>query len=169
MSPHSVDPRVAQIGRLYEHLGWADAELARGITKPGVPAEAVREYAHVAGAEEIWLSRIERRDPTAPVWPEFGASEAVALAKRTAAGFRGLISAVNDATLDAPIKYANSAGKTFATPLGDILLHVAMHGQYHRGKVNLLLRQGGLEPVPVDFIGFARGVAAAVTPRKSEG
>lgn len=164
-----VDPRVAQIGRLFDHLAWADAELAHGVLEPGAPSEAVREYAHIAGAEETWLSRIERRDPTAPVWPEFGARDAVALAKRTAAGFRGLISAVNDATLDAPIKYSNSAGATFVTPLGDILLHVAMHGQYHRGKVNLLLRQSGSEPVPVDFIRFARGVAAAVTPRKTQG
>jgi uncharacterized damage-inducible protein DinB len=163
------DPRVAQIGRLYEHLAWADAELARGITRSDVPAEAVREYAHIAGAEETWLSRIERRDRTAPVWPEFGATEAITLAKRTAAGFRGLISALNDATLDAPLKYTNSAGKTFATSLGDILLHVAMHGQYHRGKVNLLLRQGRCEPVPVDFIGFVRGIAAAVTPRATGG
>ena len=29
---------------------------------------------------------------------------------------------------------------TFTTPLGEILLHVALHGQYHRGKINLLLR-----------------------------
>jgi uncharacterized damage-inducible protein DinB len=59
------------------------------------------------------------------------------------------------------IGYTNSAGRSFVTPVGDILLHVALHGQYHRGKVNLLLRQAELEPAPVDFIGFVRGVPAA--------
>jgi uncharacterized damage-inducible protein DinB len=49
------------------------------------------------------------------------------------------------------------------TPVGDILLQVALHGQYHRGKVNLLLRDAALPPAPVDFISFARGVPAATT------
>jgi uncharacterized damage-inducible protein DinB len=40
-----------------------------------------------------------------------------------------------------------------------------LHGQYHRGKINLLLRQAGLAPAPVDFISFVRGVPAATTRR----
>jgi len=38
----------------------------------------------------------------------------------------------------------------------DILLHVAMHGQYHRGQINQLLRGAGLEPISVDYIVFVR-------------
>ena len=38
---------------------------------------------------------------------------------------------------------------------------MALHGQYHRGKVNLLLRQGGHAPAPVDYVAFVRGVPAA--------
>jgi hypothetical protein len=40
---------------------------------------------------------------------------------------------------------------------------VVLHGQYHRGKVNLLLRQEGEQPAPTDYIAFVRGVPAAVT------
>jgi uncharacterized damage-inducible protein DinB len=152
---------VAQIARLFDHLVWADAELARGVVRPNAPADAIREYAHVAGTEEVWLSRIEHRTPTAAIWPELSAPDAASLAARAGAAFTALINRLNDATLDAPIKYTNSAGKTFATPLGDILLHVAMHAQYHRGKVNQMLRQGGADPAPVDFIAFVRGVPAA--------
>jgi hypothetical protein len=39
-----------------------------------------------------------------------------------------------------------------------------LHGQYHRGKINLLLRQSGAEPAPADYISYVRGVPAAVTP-----
>lgn len=156
-----LDPRVAQIARLFDHLAWADAEVAGAIAHPAAPASAIREFAHLVGAEENWLSRIEHRPPTAAIWPTLTASDATALATRMAAAFRRMIGTLNDATLDAPIKYTNSAGKTFATPIGDILLHVAMHGQYHRGKVNQMLRDGGAEPAPVDFIGFVRGVPAA--------
>ncbi|MFQ5740386.1 MAG: DinB family protein [Acidobacteriota bacterium] len=33
--------------------------------------------------------------------------------------------------------------------------------QYHRGKVNLLLRQAGHAPAATDFIAFVRGAPAA--------
>ena len=59
--------------------------------------------------------------------------------------------------------YVNSAGQSFETPVSDMLLQVFLHGQYHRGKVNLMLREGGLPPVPTDYISWARGVPAAVT------
>jgi uncharacterized damage-inducible protein DinB len=161
LSAIPIDPRVAQIARLFDHLGWADAELAGAVVRPSAPADAVREYAHIAGSEEVWLSRIEHRTPTAAIWPELTASDAAMLSARSGAAYKALVNKLNDATLDAPIKYTNSAGKTFVTPLGDILIHVAMHAQYHRGKVNQMLRQGGADPAPVDFISFVRGVPAA--------
>lgn len=161
MSATRVDPRVGQIERLFDHLAWADAELARAVRAAGAPANAIREYAHMAGAEEVWLSRIERRPSTVAVWPELDATQAAELARRTATGFKQLIHTLGDFALDAAVSYTNTAGKTFATPLGDILIHVAMHGQYHRGKVNQMLREAGANPAPVDFIGFVRGVPAA--------
>ena len=165
MSSHGLDPRVAQLTRLFEHLAWADAGLGHAIVLPDAPAEAVREYAHIVGAAEVWLSRVQHREPTVGVWPELDATSAVALASRTASGYLAFMETLNDSMLEAPVTYTNTAGTSFATPLGDILLHLAMHGQYHRGKVNLLLRQAGAEPEPVDFIRFVRGVPAAITPR----
>ena len=156
-----ADQRVAQIARLFDHLAWADAALSRAVTTNGAPAAAVREYAHIAGAEEVWLSRIEQRASVADVWPEMSGADAASLAARTASGFKGLIMGLEAGALDALVQYTNSGGKTFTTALGDILLHVALHGQYHRGKVNQMLRQSGSDPEPVDFIRFVRGVPAA--------
>jgi uncharacterized damage-inducible protein DinB len=156
-----IDPRVAQIDRLFDHMAWADAIVAAALNAPKVPDDAIREFAHVAAVEEVWLSRIEHRPHSVAIWPDIGVDLAASLATRAAGSFHRLISQCGDAMLDSPVKYTNTAGKTFATPLGDILLHVAMHGQNQRGKVKLLLRQAGLEPAPVDFIAFVRGVPAA--------
>jgi uncharacterized damage-inducible protein DinB len=156
-----LDPRVAQIARLFDHMAWADATMAVALNGATIPQAAIREFAHVAGVEEVWLSRIEHRPHSVAIWPDIGVDLAASLAARAAGSFHDLIFRCNDAMLDAPVKYTNTAGKTFATPLGDILLHVAMHGQYHRGKVNLILRQNDVDPAPVDFIAFARGVPAA--------
>ena len=70
---------------------------------------------------------------------------------------------LTETDLAARLAYVNSAGKPFDDEVGDILLHVMLHGQYHRGKINLLLRQGGAEPGPVDYIAFTRGSATART------
>src|SRR4051812_38037141 len=146
LDANGLDPRVAQIARLFEHLAWADVELGRAVTRPDAPADAIREYAHVVGTAEVWLSRIQHRAAAVEVWPALAAAEVLDLAPRVAAAFKQMISTLNDSTLDAPVKYTNTRGQTFVTSLGDILLHVAMHGQYHRGKVNQMLRASGAEP-----------------------
>ena len=117
------------------------------------------------GAEELWLSRLKRRAATLPLWPELTPVELAATAGRIHTGYQEYVAVLRDADLAKPIAYTNTAGRSFETPVGDILTHVALHGQYHRGKVNLLLRQSGAAPAPVDYIGFVRGAPAATTTR----
>lgn len=152
------------ISRLFEHMAWADELIAVALRDGEAPADAVREYAHIVGAEEVWLSRVQERAPTAAVWPDFDAAAATDVARRTATAFRALAADQTDPTLDAVCHYTNSAGQKFSTPMADILIHVALHGQYHRGKINQILRQSGRAPAPADFISFARGVPAATQP-----
>ena len=157
----------AHLIRLFAHVAWADDLLLAAIeaaTSP--PAEALREYGHILGADEVWLSRLERRPSRVPVWPEFGVGELRPFAGQLHEGFRRFLDTRDEAALSSTVSYVNSAGQGFETAIDDILLHVALHAQYHRGKVNLLLRQAGLQPAPTDFIAFARGAPAAVTPRR---
>ena len=150
--------------RLWEHVFWADERLREAIEAPGppLPPEALREYAHLLGAEETWLARLEQRPPRAAVWPS--PAETGALAERIHAGYRAYLAALDVAALVVPVPYTNSAGRTFANTPADILLHTALHGQYHRGRINLLLRQAGRDPAPVDYIAFVRGAPAATSP-----
>ena len=152
------------ICRLWDHAFWADDLLWRALTLGTAPPTAAwREYAHILGAEELWLSRLEERDSRTSIWPELSTSAASELRRSTRAGYEALLRQSRD-SLDHSITYRNSDAKEFTNRVGDILVHVALHAQYHRGKVNLLLRQEGRAPSPVDFIAFVRGVPAAVTP-----
>ena len=128
---------------------------------PLPPDDALREFTHVLGAEEVWLSRLEHRPAHAAIWPTLALDEAASLAAATRDAYASFIDGLTEARLGVCAEYTNSAGQPFATPAGEILMHVALHGQYHRGKVNVLLRQAGAEPAPVDFIAYVRGVAAA--------
>jgi uncharacterized damage-inducible protein DinB len=157
---------LAMLQRMWAHLTWADEQLwpALAIERPG-DADAWRDYSHIIGAEETWLSRLEGRPSRLPVWPQVSRDELRAARELVVAGYARYLDALTTESLDAELHYTNTAGRAFTTKRVDILLHVALHGQYHRGKINLLLRQVGAEPVPTDYIAFVRGAPAATTPR----
>jgi uncharacterized damage-inducible protein DinB len=150
--------------RMWDHAAWADELLLSALeSMHPAPPHAWREYAHVLGAESVWLDRLLRRPARYAVWPELSVAEASALARSLRAEYSAYVAALSADELDVRVPYVNSAGQSFETPASDMLLQVALHGQYHRGKINLMLRQAGLPPTPTDYITFARGVPAATT------
>ena len=154
--------------RLWEHSAWADRLLLGALVRlDPCPAAAWREYAHVLGAESVWLDRLRRRPQRFAVWPTLEPAAAAALAESLRAEYVAYLDALTPNELDALVPYVNSAGLAFETPVEDILLQVFLHGQYHRGKINLMLRQARAEPVPTDYIAFARGAPAATTPESA--
>ena len=155
---------LGMVRRLWDHSVWADELLlgALAAVDPPMPL-AWREYAHVLGAESVWLDRLLRRRQRYPVWPELSPTEATSLAGSLRTEYAAYVARLTPDTLDVRVPYVNSAGQAFETPASDMLLQVFLHGKYHRGKVNLMLRQGGLPPVPMDYITWARGVPAATT------
>jgi uncharacterized damage-inducible protein DinB len=150
--------------KLATHLAWADAEALRCLQETrGADDRALTIYSHVVAAEAVWLARIAGRRADVAIWPTLTLDEAAALARRNADELASLLASSNDDTLDAEIVYRNSSGTEFRSTIEDILLHVALHGAYHRGQVSLLVRSGGGEPVPTDYIAFVRGAPAART------
>jgi uncharacterized damage-inducible protein DinB len=126
-----------------------------------VPSQAVREAAHIVGSEENWLARIEARQPKVAIWPRVEVGGLGAMTKEVHAGCRRYLDRLQEPELNTHVTYTNSAGAEFTNTVGEMLWHVALHGQYHRGKINLLLRQASLEPAPVDYIAWVRGAPAA--------
>ncbi|MEP7064655.1 MAG: DinB family protein [Gemmatimonadota bacterium] len=158
-----------QLGKLLGHLEWADRRVLdslRAMTHPD--QRALDVYAHVLGAEHVWLSRLHERAPREKVWPELTLDQAAALAKENAAGLRALVDSAAANELQRTVAYTNSAGAAFESTVEDMLLQVVLHGCYHRGQVAMVVRGAGGEPSPTDYIAFIRGAPAAVTlpPRR---
>lgn len=148
--------------QLFAHLYWADELAAAALRNAGAAALTSRAlFAHVLGAEEVWLSRLEGRPSKLAVWPDLSAEECVSAAVETRRGFEAFLARQDEGSLPRTVHYRNSAGLEFDSRIGDILLHVALHGAYHRGQVALALRQEGARPNPTDFIAFVRGVPTA--------
>jgi len=148
----------AQLDRLYRHLAWADRRLLNALAKAVEPPEqALRLLGHLLGAERIWLKRIRSEDSTQEtVWPTLSLDQCGLVAEGTSAGFLDFLRNLSPSQLAASIAYRTTKGQPMASTLGDILLHVALHGAYHRGQIAALLRREGLEPISTDFITFAR-------------
>ena len=153
---------MSTLPKLIDHLEWADAKALAALRAASAPGAKVREiYSHILGSEHTWISRIEGRAPTLAVWPTLSDDEIGRVARENVAAFRRIIEGVTEVDLARVVAYKTSAGHPFESTVEDILLHVALHGSYHRGQVAMLLRQGGAEPAPTDYIAFIRGAPAA--------
>jgi uncharacterized damage-inducible protein DinB len=153
---------VDALRTLYRHMYWADQRVLEALRAATVQsARALEIYAHVLGAEHVWLSRIRQKAPEYAVWPRLTVEECADLGARLHEEFQKLIDGLDENTVHQNVHYRNSAGDEFDTSLADILLHVALHGTYHRGQVALLMRDAGAEPAPTDYIALVRGAPAA--------
>lgn len=152
---------VDHLRRLAAHGAWADARLLRATASaPGDVAPVLRELSHIRGAQETWLSRVDGRSARLAVWPTLTIADLEADGSMLDAALRDRLADLQASALERIITYSNSAGTAFHTRLGDILLQVFLHGQYHRGKANAALRAAGAEAVNVDFITWQREMAS---------
>lgn len=147
---------------MVRHMAWAnELVLASLQDDAGSDAAGLEQFAHVLGAEHIWLTRILGQPNRAAVWPQLTLAKCATLAAGNHAGFHALVDGASVDNLQREVTYTNSAGQTFTNRVVDILVHVFMHGSYHRGMVSLITRRGGGTPAPTDFIAFIRGAPTA--------
>ncbi len=148
---------TTHLTRLFDHLDWADARVLASLRRSAAPpAESLNVYAHIIAAEHVWLARIGGLQQRVVVWPELSLDECADLSARNSQGFRVILRSASSSRLAEPITYRNSAGAEFTSALDDILLHVALHGMYHRGQIATSLRKSGSVPIPTDYIAYVR-------------
>ena len=153
---------MSTLPKLIDHLEWADAKAAAALRAASAPVSRVREiYSHILGSEHTWISRIEGRTPTVAIWPTLTDEELVRVGSENVAALRRILDGMTDVDLARVVAYRTSAGHPYENTVEDILLHVALHGAYHRGQLATLLRQGGAEPTATDYIVFIRDASPA--------
>jgi uncharacterized damage-inducible protein DinB len=147
----------AHLERMLRSMVWADEAVLTALRDcPEAQNEGVRLFSHVLAAEEIWLSRIERRQPGHAVWPQLDLAACEHLAAANAEGYAALMSGLSEADLDGKVVYRNTKGEEFTTLLVDILTHVVIHGAYHRGQIARVFGDAGIAAANTDFISYVR-------------
>jgi uncharacterized damage-inducible protein DinB len=146
------------IRSMMEHMYWANGLLTEGMAQQSVAhTDALTLLHHVASAEKIWLTRLEGKDSSGIVlWRSGELHELLHMVKQNEDAYKAYIGKLKEEELDTIVNYRNLSGQPFQSSVRDILTHVALHGQYHRGQINRILRLESLEPVPMDYMLFTR-------------
>lgn len=139
---------VAMVRDLYDYHRWANRKLydfAAGLGEATCAREVgpqfsyprvTRMFAHLYGADWVWLSRWKGTSPTAVPGDEL-TTLAVVRAKWDAleAEQQAFVDGLGDADLARTVHFKNTEGKALHAPLGQLLQHVANHATHHRSEI----------------------------------
>lgn len=132
--------------KLFDYDDWANREEVRHLRSLSqTPPQAIRILAHIVGTEWLWLGRL-RRDQPAVVWPDLALDEIERQIDRLHGEWPREFGRAD------VVDYVNSKGETWSSRADDILMHVIIHGAYHRGQIATIVRQSGETPAYTDYI-----------------
>lgn len=147
----------AYLTRLLDHAYWANGRTLTALQGEAPPPRAVRLFAHVLTAERLYHARVSGLDPwPQDFWPDLSLDACAALTPANRDRYQRFLDERSDEDLRRPVRYRNSQGMVYHTPIIDMLTHVMLHGEHHRGQIAQVLRQSGGPPPVTDFITFVR-------------
>lgn len=168
-----------QIIELHQFGRWARNRMLEAIpavdrddpfTRPVADLGTIRaKFVHIMSAELVWIDRIGFDVPSrsaSGMLTEDQVPDRAALTERWAgidtrydrlfATLRENVDGDSNAELDGVINYKSLAGAPFQSTLREMLMHVALHGMYHRGQIATILNRLGGPTVSTDLIAYYR-------------
>ena len=139
--------------RLFAFDHWANLVVLDAL-EPAVDRvpKALDRLNHIVGASRVWLARVTGEPGPFGPNPSFSAAALRREIETACAEWNLFLETQSDAGLSRVIAYTD----THRVALGDILTHVPIHGQHHRGQINVDLRDGGIMPPSIDYVHAAR-------------
>jgi uncharacterized damage-inducible protein DinB len=145
------------IQSMFQHLHWANLRILETLQNGEENKQAHNLFSHILHAENVWITRLKGADSShLPIWSEVSLESCAEMVNQNNQNYGEFLSRLSNNDPDQLVYYKNSKGTEFHNSIRDILTHVALHGQYHRGQINQLLRAADKEPISVDYIMFKR-------------
>jgi uncharacterized damage-inducible protein DinB len=146
---------------LYDHMRWADAVVWRAALghEPAAGDIVLRDrFAHIHMVQRaflfIWQGEAQH-------YPESFASlsEVARWGREVHEAAQSYLATIGEADLGRPMSLPWAGRLTrphepAPTTMHETLMQVPMHSTYHRGQVNMRLRELGAEPPLVDYIAW---------------
>lgn len=147
----------AVLNNLFEHHHQANLTYAAFFEKFDInhpKANAV--FSHLLNAEELWLSRIQDRNPDFDLFEVHSSNKFDHIITQNGERRSTLLQDLENEVLGKVICYITTEGEPYESVLSDILFHLISHSAYHRGQLAILMRELGHEPPVTDYIFYSR-------------
>lgn len=154
---------------------WADRGLydvvGRNLEKlsPEEVSIMLRIFDHIHTVDRIFQHHLQGiphnfKAPRSERMPELGVLESSA--REVDEWYVSYVEGLSAQDFGQPLEFEFTSGKAARMTRGEILLHVCLHGTYHRGNAGAVLQLKGLTPSRdsvTDYLEY--GLATAETPR----
>ena len=140
------------IRELYDYHRWANRRLfdvavglgdavTRDMGKHWSVPTVKGMFAHLYGADAIWLARWTGASPTRlPGDADFATmADLRARWDQLESEQRAFVESLTEADLARPVSYKNPSGQSVAAALGPLLQHVVNHATHHRSEVATMI------------------------------
>jgi uncharacterized damage-inducible protein DinB len=163
---------------LWDYHWWANRRLfdvaaalgdeatRREVGKPFSVPTLKGMFAHIYGADWVWLERWKGNSPTALP----GEAELKTMADLRArwdpfeTEQRRFLEAITPADLPRVVAYKDTRGNAYTSPMWQLLQHVPNHATHHRSEIATMLTMVSGSPPPTDLILYYRSVAGHQKP-----
>ena len=118
--------------------------------------EAVKYFSHLINSQNKWLKRIQffPADPKMDWWePLYELAQLEGEWNKSVQAWIDYVGNKSEDELNNEVKFVGYDGATWSCGLKHIALQLNYHSIHHRAQVQTIIRQQGLEPDFVDYIG----------------
>ena len=152
-----ADPLLEQFRKNFEYDHWANGLFLKALEEmPAPPEKAVKGFAHILFALDVWLARLMNEDLSGFTDPNppYTLAECRKKQEELHAKWKAYLSQLTPEAMRASIAYPNLKGKRFEQSVQNILTHVSHHSHYHRGQLATLVAQAGGKRPNSDYGGY---------------
>ena len=143
---------------LFQHMEWADATVWRAVRRLGSDDKKLKELLqHLHGTQRAFFDAWTARPFERGILAEQSLESIEQWARNYHRDVMAFVTSVDEQALDRPAdlpwarRFAEGAR---STTLGETMIQITSHSTYHRGQINMRMRELGADPPLVDFIAW---------------
>jgi uncharacterized damage-inducible protein DinB len=144
---------------LFTYNNWANNKIIYSLQQLVIVDKKILNIlSHIISTQDAWLERLKQTpNYSMNIWEPYSLQEIKVLSQNSSNTWKNFLHRLNKKKFDDICTYRNSKRKEFSNTYSEIMQHVISHSDYHRGQINLLLKNNKVEPIEVDYVLYTRG------------
>ncbi len=139
----------------YNH--WANEKIiSYFLDTKNLPEKCLDLFSHIISVQDYWYDRLVNKNIyLIDLWDRYSLLELTPLNRNSTNTWKDFIKKSSKKSFRNLCGYYDKKGKPVDISVADIIHHLLNHSAYHRGQINLILRENNLEPIDIEFNNYA--------------